>query len=81
MGFQITDRFKKNKENTNSSFFSEKEIESHFLGYEDKKRVIARIKRYEKVGYLNVEDRYTDVLNIDKYYFYALLEVDDFFLK
>ncbi|WP_299763427.1 hypothetical protein [uncultured Dokdonia sp.] len=81
MQYPLTNSFKRIKEEIDSPNITNKIINCHFLNYEEEKRVKSRIKRYERVGYLNVIERYIDVINIDNFYFYAELKLNEYFSK
>lgn len=77
MEFKITEQFKGFQVNTKSKYLKDEEIVSE-ISIPDDATVAFRIKKFDKLGYEKVSERYVDVLNIDKYHFHAWLEVDDF---
>jgi hypothetical protein len=77
MEFKITEQFKNFQASTESMNLRDVEIVSE-ISVPDNETVAFRIKKFDKIGYEQVSERYVDILNIDKYYFHAWLEIDDF---
>lgn len=77
MEFKITEQFKNFEENNISKYLQDVEIVSKIF-IPDNETVTFRIKKFDKLGYEQVSERFVDILNIDKYHFHAWLQVDDF---
>lgn len=77
MEFKITEKFKNIETSTKSDYLEDVKID-HKVFVADNETVAFRIKKFDKLGYEEVSERFVDVLNIDKYHFHAWLEVDDF---
>lgn len=77
MEFKITEQFKNLETITKPSYLEDVKIKSNILETDDETANFV-INKFTKKGYEQVANRYLDVLNIDKFYFHAWLEVDDF---
>lgn len=82
MEFPITEKFKKIKEQTTSKYFEDVTIREKYLDDDkeyDPDRVSSFIsKKFTKLGYEKVRDRYIDVLHIDTFCCHAWLEIDGY---
>lgn len=77
MEFKITEEFKNLENILKSNYFEDISIKSNILET-DQDEASFVINKFTKLGYDQVANRYLDILNIDKYYFHAWFEVDDF---
>lgn len=78
MEFKITEQFKNLETTTKSNYLEDVKIKSHFLSIPDESTLAFLISDFESFGYKNVANRYSDVLNIDRFHFHAWFQVDDF---
>lgn len=77
MEFKITEQFKNLEINIKSNHLEDVKFDSKIF-IPDNETVLFRINKFSKLGYKNVSEHFVDVLNIDKFYFHAWLQVDDF---
>jgi|GEM_PF-1118518 len=77
MEFKITEQFKNLENITQLSYFEDVKIKSNILETDEQTADFV-INDFSQLGYEEVANRYLDILNIDKYYFHAWLEVDGF---
>lgn len=77
MEFKITEQFKNLETTTESNHLEDVKFDSRIF-IPDNETVLFRVNKFSKKGYENVSERYVDVLNIDKFYFHAWFQVDDF---
>ncbi|MCX8525609.1 hypothetical protein OF897_16975 [Chryseobacterium formosus] len=77
MEFKITELFKNLETETQSDYFEDVQITSK-VSIPDNEMLTFRNKKFTKLGYEMVAERFVDVLNIDKFHFHAWFEIDDF---
>ncbi|WP_144282630.1 hypothetical protein [Chryseobacterium echinoideorum] len=77
MEFKITEEFKNLENILKSNYFEDISIKSNILETDEEEASFV-INKFTKLGYDQVANRYLDILNIDKYYFHAWFQVDDF---
>eukprot|EP01133_Synstelium_polycarpum_P009483 gene9483-11098_t len=77
MKFKITEQFKNLETNTKSDYLEDVTIDAS-VSVPDSETVVFRIKKFTKLGYEQVSERFVDVLNIDKFHFHGWLQVDSF---
>ncbi|MEO4005957.1 hypothetical protein [Flavobacterium sp. CAU 1735] len=77
MAFKITEQFQNLETTTKSDFLEDVNINAKIF-IPDEETVAFRIKKFTKLGYEHVSERFVDVLNIDKIHFHAWFEVADF---
>lgn len=77
MEFKITEQFKNLETTIKSNYLEDVKIKSNILETDDETANFV-INKYTKIGYEQVANRYLDVLNIDRFYFHAWFQVDDF---
>ncbi|HRB70882.1 MAG TPA: hypothetical protein PK776_03450 [Flavobacterium sp.] len=77
MEFKITEQFQNLETITKSNYLEDVTIKSNILET-DQATADFVINDFSQLGYEHVADRYLDILNIDKFYFHAWLEVADF---
>ncbi|WP_300492185.1 hypothetical protein [Flavobacterium sp.] len=77
MEFKITEQFKNLETNIKSDYLEDITINAG-ISDPDSEADAFSIKKFTKLGYEQVSERFVDVLNIDKFHFHAWLEVDGF---
>lgn len=77
MEFKITEKFKNLQIITESDYLEDVKIKSNILETDEETADFV-IKKFTKLGYEQVAERFLDVLNIDKFHFHAWLQVGDF---
>lgn len=77
MEFKITEKFKNLQAITESDYLEDVKIKSNILETDEETADFV-IKKFTKLGYEQVAERFLDVLNIDKFHFHAWLQVGDF---
>ncbi len=77
MEFKITEQFKNLETNIKSDYLEDITIDAS-VSDPDSEADAFSIKKFTKLGYEQVSERFVDVLNIDKFHFHAWFEVDGF---
>ena len=77
MEFKITELFKNLETETQSDYFEDVQITSK-VSIPDNETLTFTNKKFTKLGYEMVAERFVDVLNIDKFHFHSWFEIDDF---
>lgn len=77
MEFKITEKFQNLETSIKSDYLKDVKIVSKIL-IPDNDTVAFRIKKFTKLGYDQVSERFVDVLNIDEFHFHSWFEIDDF---
>lgn len=83
MEFPITEQFKNFQEYIESSSIEDVLIiDSNFVEPDEEFSmdyiVDFRVKKFSRLGYTDVKERYADMLNVDRFHFHAWLEIGDY---